>query len=228
MAWRVATSLDVLLRQLNTLAPKRSKLSDGGIGNAEHASRSSDHNPWVQLGGVGIVSARDFTHDPANGLDCEALYQALVKSRDKRIKYVIWNRTITSGAAGPSPWVRRPYDGINAHTKHLHLSVVSTAALFDNAAPWNLGAPTPTPEDDMQISELYAWRDKQGRNVIDYQNFVTGTLESFAKQITALTAAVTALSNDPDLTTAQVKQAMVEALQENVVTVDVSPSLRTS
>ena len=44
MAWRVARSLDVLLGQLNALAPERSKASDGSIGDAAHASRSSDHN----------------------------------------------------------------------------------------------------------------------------------------------------------------------------------------
>ena len=38
-AWRIAKSLDTLLAQLNALAPHRSKLSDGSIGDAAHATR---------------------------------------------------------------------------------------------------------------------------------------------------------------------------------------------
>lgn len=161
MAWRVARSLETLLAQLNAAHPKRSRLSDGAIGDAAHASRDSDHNPWIILVGIGIVTARDFTHDPANGLDCEALYQALVASRDPRIKYIIWNRTITSGAKQTLPWKRRPYNGTNAHTKHLHLSVETSAALFDDTRPWALiGAPvTIKPEDDMATVPQQEWND---------------------------------------------------------------------
>lgn len=127
MAWRVAHSLDVLLGQLNALAPNRSKVSDGSIGDAAHSSRESDHNPDAQ----GIVRARDFTHDPAGGLDCHWLAAQLVASGDPRIKYVIWDRRIWQGS-----W--QPYSGINPHTKHLHLSVVAGAAA-DTTTPWNLG-----------------------------------------------------------------------------------------
>lgn len=138
MAWRVANSLLKYRDQLNAAHPNRSKVSDGFIGDAAHATRDSDHNPWVVLAGMGIVTAGDFTHDPANGVDCEKLYQALVKSRDPRIKYIIWNRTITSGNGQTLPWVRRPYTGTNPHTKHLHMSVQSSANLFDDSRPWAL------------------------------------------------------------------------------------------
>lgn len=139
MAWRVAGSLLELREQLNALAPDRSTAWDGFIGDAAHASRTSDHNPWIVISGVGVVTAGDFTNDPLGGLDCEELYQALVASRDPRIKYIIWNKTITSGADGPSPWVRRPYTGINDHTHHLHLSVETSPALFDSKRAWDLG-----------------------------------------------------------------------------------------
>lgn len=124
-AWIVAESLDKLLDQLNALAPNRSKASDGSIGDAAHATRDSDHNPWVVLAGQPLVTARDFTHDPGGGLDCAQLRDALLRSRDPRIKYLIFNRQITSGATGSSPWVSRAYSGANPHTKHLHLSVVA-------------------------------------------------------------------------------------------------------
>lgn len=137
VAWRVARSLDVLLRQLNSLAPRRSKASDGSIGDAAHASRSSDHNPWF---GPGIVTARDFTHDPAGGLDCHWLAARLVMSGDPRIKYVIFDRRIWTPGAG---W--KSYTGANPHTAHLHLSVVASA-LCDNDNAWALGGSAPAPQ----------------------------------------------------------------------------------
>lgn len=149
MAWRVARSLDQLLAQLNALAPKRSKVSDGSIGDTAHASRSSDHNPWY---GPGIVTARDFTHDPAAGLDCHKLADALVRSGDKRIKYIIWNRRIWQGH-----WA--PYSGVNPHTKHLHLSVVASASA-DNTAPWNLTGTAPAASQEDTLSAAYEKDDR--------------------------------------------------------------------
>lgn len=140
MAWRVARCLDQLLAQLNQLAPNRDKSSDGSIGDAAHASRDSDHNPWY---GPGIVTARDFTHDPADGLDCQWLADTLVRSGDPRIKYIIWNRRIWQSNTG---W--KPYNGPNPHTKHLHLSAVASA-LCDDPRPWNLG----TKDDDMALTD---------------------------------------------------------------------------
>lgn len=125
--WRVARSLDQLLAQLNALAPGRSKASDGSIGDPAHSSRESDHNPDA----AGIVRARDFTHDPAGGLNCHWLAAQLVGARDPRIKYIIWDRRIWQGS-----W--QPYGGANAHTSHLHLSVVPGAAA-DTTSPWDLG-----------------------------------------------------------------------------------------
>lgn len=148
MAWRVARSLDTLLQQFNGAFPKRSKASDGAIGDADHASRSSDHNPWVD---GGVVTARDFTHDPANGLDIDRITDELVASRDRRIKYIIANGQICSGAAGPSPWVWRSYSGTNAHRHHFHLSVVQYKDRYDDTSAWNLpslGGGYPIPSTD--------------------------------------------------------------------------------
>ena len=97
MTYRVATSLEVLREQINRIAPNRDKSSDGGIGDEAHASRSSDHNPWVVENGIGIVTARDFTNDPNHGMDSHQLALALVASRDERIKYVIDHGRICSG-----------------------------------------------------------------------------------------------------------------------------------
>lgn len=130
MAWYIARSLDKLLAQLNTLAPNRSKVSDGGIGDPAHSARTSDHNP---ITGTGQVCARDFTHDPAGGLDCGSLAARLTSFGDSRIKYVIWDRRIWTPGVG---W--RNYTGTNPHTHHLHLSV-KAGSVGDNQAPWYLG-----------------------------------------------------------------------------------------
>jgi hypothetical protein len=92
MTWRVASSLEVLLKQVNEKYPQRSKVADGAIGDAAHASRGSDHNPWVHDGNVGIVTARDFTHDPLHGLDSEHLAEALRLSRDTISCRCRWHR----------------------------------------------------------------------------------------------------------------------------------------
>jgi len=141
MSWRIAKSLEKLRMQLNALYPNRSKVSDGGIGNAEHASRESDHNPWVKDSkGQGVVTARDFTFDdnPADGIgiDGQSLVDCLVANRDPRIKYIIWNRRIISSKQ--SPWVWRKYTGKNAHKHHVHISVMPEEKLFDSEKAWNL------------------------------------------------------------------------------------------
>lgn len=135
--YRIAESLDVFREQFNEAFEHRSKDSDGWIGNAEHASRSSDHNPWVKDShGQYVVTAFDLTHDPLHGVDCNEVAKALINSRDKRIKYIIWNKQICSGADGPAPWQWRKYTGKNSHTHHLHLSVEDRESLFDYDKPW--------------------------------------------------------------------------------------------
>ena len=162
VAWRVGKSLLKLRDQINDQYPNRSRISDGTIGNAEHAARSSDHNPWYVKNGVGVVTAMDITHDPAHGLDAGKFARALGATKDRRIKYLISNGQIMSGAGGPSPWVWRPYSGPNRHDHHFHLSVEST--LSDDAAPWKLTgtAPKPpitTPEDDLSAADVKAIND---------------------------------------------------------------------
>ncbi len=143
MTWRVARSLDTLLAEINEAAPNRSKASDGSIGDAAHASRDSDHNPFVILNGVGIVRARDFTHDPDGGLDCNDLATALaaliasgVHPSCRHGAYVIWQRRIFSFDRRNEGW--RPYGGSNPHDHHCHLSVSLDPAGFDSTAPWGV------------------------------------------------------------------------------------------
>ena len=142
-AWRVAKSLETLLSQINNLAPNRSTVSDGSIGDAAHATTDSDHNPHVKDGSTGVVTARDFTHDPMTGADMERIMESLRKSKDPRIKYVIWNnRTFSSYSTSThAPFTWRPYSGSNPHTKHAHVSVQPHKHLYDATRPWSLPVP---------------------------------------------------------------------------------------
>lgn len=152
MTWRVANSLNVLLRQLNAAYPNRDKSSDGSIGDAEHASRSSDHNPWVHDGnGQPIVTARDFTNDNPY-LDSHKLALALVASKDDRIKYIIDHNKICSGTGQKqTAWAWRPYPtppNRNPHDHHVHVSVKEQQKYFDDERPWDLSGMGSVPQTD--------------------------------------------------------------------------------
>jgi len=134
MAVRITKSLDKLRSQVNALAPKRSKLSDGWLGDAKHSMRKSDHNPEPD----GTVDALDITHDPKNGVDIQRLCNAIIASKDRRVSYLICNGQIISGNGGPKPWVKRPYNGANRHDKHLHVSVLD--AYQDDTAAWDINS----------------------------------------------------------------------------------------
>jgi hypothetical protein len=156
--WRVAKSLDVLLGQINAQAPTRSKASDGSIADDAH-SKSSDHYPKVLpgLGSTPTVTARDFTHDPADGADMNVIAERLRRSKDRRIKYVIWNRRIFSGSAGPQPWVWRGYDGDNPHDKHMHVSA-DASAVADDTDRWDIGEEDPMANVRQADWDALIWR----------------------------------------------------------------------
>lgn len=140
MAWRLAKALETLRAQINVMFPGREKDSDGTIGDAAHASRDSDHNPWVMDGKTGVVTAMDITCDASDGADTEALAETLRLQRDPRVKYVIYDRRMFSAypARGKAAWQWRPYTGKNPHIKHFHISVQPGKALYDSTVPWKL------------------------------------------------------------------------------------------
>jgi hypothetical protein len=127
----------VLFDQLDDRYPNRSRASDGTIGDAAHASRDSDHNLWYPPPKGGLVTAGDFTHDPANGPDINRLSDELAASRDPRIKFMIANALIMDTRPGFSPWRWVPYRGSNKHTSHLHLSVMDNS-LCEDPRLWDL------------------------------------------------------------------------------------------
>jgi hypothetical protein len=176
---RAAHSLNVLLGQLNTLAPNRNKATDGWIGDADHQNRNSDHNPWYPPPNGGIVTARDFTHDPTH-LNGQWVADTLVAHRDPRIKYIIWNRRIWTPGAG---W--RNYTGPNPHTSHVHLSVVASPA-NDSTTPWAGFSPAAPPEEDVDLNDpmrAFIWphtdeiKDTVGSTLANTQSYARTILD---------------------------------------------------
>jgi peptidoglycan hydrolase-like protein with peptidoglycan-binding domain len=164
MAWRLAKSLEMMRSQANGHFPGRDKSSDGTIGDAAHQSSNSDHNPWVQDAGMGVVTALDLTHDCGDGMDTWNIAEYLRTQRDPRIKYIISNKRIFSSTS--SPWIWRPYTGSNPHSAHMHVSVNSTKAHYDSTTPWKF-----VPED---------WRPTLRKNdkgpfVVDLQKLLSLT-----------------------------------------------------
>lgn len=170
--WRLAHSLEKLRAQVNLARPNRSKSSDGSIGDANHASRSSDHNPWIIDGSMGVVSAIDITHDPEGGVDSYKLAEVFRAKKDKRIKYVISNRKIFSSVS--APWVWRPYSGINPHNHHVHVSVQSAKSLYDAVTEWDLGDMFEgvPPEIPARTEHTVLRRGSQGKEVVVLQTYL--------------------------------------------------------
>ena len=125
-SWHLAPSLAQLRREINTRWPSRDKTSDGSVGDLAHASRASDHNPNSR----GSVNAIDIDED---GIDAWGLVALLIT--DPRVYYVIYEGRIWQRKHG---FVPRPYAGINAHRKHVHVSIIQSVAAEQNTTPWSV------------------------------------------------------------------------------------------
>ena len=172
MAWRVARAILKMRDQFNSACPRRNKSSDGFIGDAKHASRSSDHNPWVKDGKTGVVTAGDFTHDIPNGMHTWDIAEYLRTQRDPRIKYVISNRRIFSSVQ--SPWQWRKYTGSNPHSSHMHVSVHSVKGHYDSESAWKLFAsqpPTSPNPDDVGHRPILR-QGSRGEHVVEVQTIL--------------------------------------------------------
>lgn len=130
MAWHAAPALNRLLTEYDELYPKRSKASDGAVGDTSHQARRSNHNPDFRAPGKrkGVVRARDLTTKRGNRA---ALVRAAVAH--PATSYVISNGKIYSRKHG---FRARKYTGSNGHFKHVHVSVRSTAAAENSKKRW--------------------------------------------------------------------------------------------
>lgn len=152
-SWRLAGALHRLRAEVLERWPGTTVWT---IGDADHQTRRSDHNPNQH----GVVTAIDVV-----GPDqARALAEHLRKTRDTRIKYVIFDRRMFSSynhVNGPA-WSWRPYSGSNPHTTHVHVSVSADPKIYDQTRPWGLEhiavMPGGTIHDDeeQQVKELVA------------------------------------------------------------------------
>lgn len=122
----LAPSLMQLRNEINALWPKRDKSSDGWVGDTAHAARKSDHNPDWDNGG--IIRAIDIDED---GIDAERVLRHIM--RDFRTNYVIYEGKIYQRV---NDFAARNYIGANAHTKHIHVSIMHGVKYENSAITW--------------------------------------------------------------------------------------------
>lgn len=162
MAWIVVPNLLELREQLNTIAPKRDKASDGTVGDYNHSKGRSSHNPDDIKGnaewesdpdGKEEIRAIDFDIDfKVPGLTARKFVDHLLKyARNGTfwwLRYIIYDRTIWSKSNG---WASRSYSGSNPHDKHVHVnSDFSQAA--DDVKNVNYRLNELLPEVDMPLT----------------------------------------------------------------------------
>lgn len=138
MSWRECKSLLKLRDQVNAEYPGRDKSSDGTIGDANHATKKSDHNPWFKdAHGIGVVTAIDIDEDLAVTIhSIQKIVDNICASRDPRVKYIIYEGKITVKGSNLQQW--KKYTGPNKHEHHVHISVFPEARFYDDETPWDI------------------------------------------------------------------------------------------
>lgn len=131
MTAHLAPSLVRLRDEINRAFPRRDKTSDGWLGDPAHAARTSDHNPNAR----GSVNALDVDIDDRD--QAKDLRTLLIRTaiRHPATHYVISNSLIYSREHG---FAARAYTGVNAHTKHVHVSISQTVTAEQSTRPWRL------------------------------------------------------------------------------------------
>lgn len=131
--WYVDEGLEQLIREWKREHPGATVYT---VGDASHASRDSEHNPEPDGSEPGAdygeVDAADFMIKGLAKSDLQELFDGLLRGRDKRLLYVIFNGRIFSSVV--SPWVVRTYSGSDQHTDHVHVSV--NDKYDDNESDW--------------------------------------------------------------------------------------------
>ena len=148
--------------------------SDGTLGDAAHAARHSDHNPWLKdSNGVGVIRARDIDEDldgdtRDTGADALVLFNhllTLAKNGDVRLNgggYLIYEGKIYSEK---SKWQPRVYTGVNAHKKHIHVSFSQDPRGYDSTAPWGVSTLSSKPKPEGGF--LMALTEEQQKNLYE-------------------------------------------------------------
>jgi hypothetical protein len=136
-----------LRTEFGFIAPTRSRVSDGWIGDTAHQHSVSDHNP-DETGSVPIrdadsvneVHAVDVDSDlNTDGLSMEMVVQHLLarcrSGAERRLRYIIYNRRIWEAS---NDWRQRTYGGLSPHVEHAHFSASYDTAREASMASWQL------------------------------------------------------------------------------------------
>lgn len=132
--------------RIQDLRPDLNPAGFGILGDAAHATRSSDHNPWVHDDhGIGVARALDIPLKVGRG-NRKAADKLRRMAKGNRLLgrkphqafgshgYIISDRRITSAKSG---WRWRPYTGPDPHTGHIHVSFGLAQARYDSHASWS-------------------------------------------------------------------------------------------
>lgn len=199
--WYLADSLIALGNEINARWPGRDTASDGAIGDASHQARASDHNPDYSAGGV--VRAIDVDND---GINVQELLNATIG--DARVWYVIWDHHIYSRTYG---WAKRPYDGTDPHTGHLHISINHTTASASSKLRWF----NQQEEDQMtpaQMAELKGYIHSEVYAGPRYQA-LQGSINAVGKAVAAVMPYLKSEDAADDAALAKVKADLLAAIE---------------
>ena len=133
--WSTSPALNALMDEIERAYPAGHP-TDGTVASRTHDQNNprSDHRPYPYTG-TGIVNAVDAGENVED--DAMAIAEAIRKSKDPRVKYVIHERRLFSSynhANGPA-WTWRPYSG-SSHLNHVHVSILRSKQT--DPRPWNL------------------------------------------------------------------------------------------
>jgi hypothetical protein len=144
MAWYKAAWIPPFFLAMDTRFPRRTKASDGTIGDLTHAQGTSGHNPDDTPGVTAErqdtdskpeVRAADVTsdlHDPDGLTMWDVVHAILAYPPDRdRLIYMICNGYIWRAATG---WRQEAYSGTDKHFGHGHFS--GAVAADDDGRPW--------------------------------------------------------------------------------------------
>lgn len=167
----LAPSLANLRSEINARWPNRDKRSDGWIGDADHKTRVSDHNPDSR----GIVHAIDIDKD---GIDPTFVISRCLRD-NWPTKYVIYNRRIWQFTNGD--WRSTPYNGKNPHTDHIHVSIKSGTTWEASKWHWGIATVDPEPAPTMPpgpVGEMNDWNALFSQSGLDLDSLSSSLLTS--------------------------------------------------
>lgn len=124
MSWKPVAGITALKNQIDDRWKNRDRASDGIKGDADHAARTSDHNPDSQ----GYVHALDVDED-LKGSKNDNVWLAdqiianarLRRSGSVRLKNVVYENRVASGTYPNHFWTWRN-DPSLGHEHHMHIS----------------------------------------------------------------------------------------------------------